>query len=244
VICLVVETATSTVAAAVAAEGEVLALAERPAERHHVELLHPMILEVCAKADVSIRQLEAVGVDVGPGLFTGIRVGVSAVKGLCLASGLPAVGVTSLAVLEHGARADLPSSPGTVVPVVDLRRGEVAWSVRSGIGWGRPEQLVETLEEAGLGEQRVTFTGGGAIRYQSVLSESVATGGQRRHLGWSLVSKGSGSPSVASLAMLALGELEAGRSLDAAQLEPCYLREADARINWSTRHDGPDRGGS
>lgn len=237
--CLAIETATGTVGVALASgSGEPVAVT-LAAERHHVELLHPAIEKACAEAGVALSEIDGVGVDVGPGLFTGIRVGVAAAKGIALALGLPAVGVTSLAVLAHACEARATDAGAAAVPVVDLRRGEVAWQGPAGISWGKPEDLVAELAGAGWQTSRVLFAGDGAIRYASFLEGSAEAPGT-----WSVAGEELAFPPVGSLARLATLALDAGKGVDAAHLEPCYLREADARINWTTRHDGPLGGGA
>ena len=74
------------------------------------------------------RDLDGVAVDIGPGLFTGLRVGLATARTIATARGIPAVGVTSLEALAHPHR----RRPGTLVPVVDARRGEVYWAASEG----------------------------------------------------------------------------------------------------------------
>ena len=120
---LAIETATIEVGVAIGNEtGPLATLTARPGRRQ-AETLHPAIEDVCRTARVSFAELDAVAVDIGPGLFTGLRVGVAAAKALAAGLGLQLVTVTSLEVL--GA-ASAPR-PGMVVPVIDMRRGEVAW---------------------------------------------------------------------------------------------------------------------
>jgi tRNA threonylcarbamoyladenosine biosynthesis protein TsaB len=237
---LAIESATGAVGVAVSEDGRVVAELTVHTARRHVELLHPAIEEVCSLAGVRLGDLAAVGVDVGPGLFTGIRVGVSAAKAIALALDLPAVGVTSLEALEAAARAVVPAD-GVVVPVVDLRRGEVGWSVGGQVGWGRPERLVEQLAAApGGGEgpaAPVVLAGDGALRYRELFEARPGGAASWRVAGTLLA-----TPPVACVAVLACAALSEGREVDAARLAPCYLREADARINWTTRHDRPQEG--
>lgn len=225
---LALESATGSVAAALADEEGVLCEVTVRSARRHVELLHPAVNEVLALADVELSSLDAVAADVGPGLFTGIRVGVSAAKAMAASLDLPVVGVTSLAILEH-ACLETGAAPGSVVPVVDLRRGEVAWQREGTVGFGPPAKL---LEELG-GAEGLVLAGGGALAHPELLARpSWRAAGEL--LAW---------PPVASLAVLAVAAFRAGQAVAPAQLQPCYLREADARINWTTRHDPPSRRG-
>ncbi len=230
---LAIETASGSVGVAlVGGSGEVLAEVSEPAERHHVEVLHPAIEAVCARAGLALPDVDAVGVDVGPGLFTGIRVGVAAAKGIAMALGCPAVGVTSLEAI--GAAAEPLAGGREIVPVVDLRRGEVAWLLSGSLGWGTAEELAGRLTAGNADE--VVFAGDGALRYAEML-------GPPDRPGWRVLGQELASAPVSSVAALCLASIDKGLGADAVDLEPCYLREADARINWTTRHDGPaDRG--
>ena len=224
---LAIETSGRDVAAAVTDETGPIASGSVRSRRRHAELLHPLMSQVCEQAGIPLAGLDAVAVDVGPGLFTGIRVGVAAAKGLATALGIPVVSLTSLDILraacESAGRGHL-----VAVPVVDLRRGEIAWSLPGEVvDFGTPEQLAGLLPTVG---GPLVLVGDGALRYASVLSPEQATAVAGVELA---------SPPVASLAVLAVEELRAGRVIDPIVVLPVYLREADARINWTTRHDAP-----
>ncbi|MCL4422433.1 MAG: tRNA (adenosine(37)-N6)-threonylcarbamoyltransferase complex dimerization subunit type 1 TsaB, partial [Actinobacteria bacterium] len=136
VLVLALETATAQVGAALADEDGTIASSRLARGRRHVETLHLAVSELCGHAGVSLAELGAVVADVGPGLFTGLRVGIGAAKAMAQALEVPVVGVLSLEVLAE-AVLSMPvprcSDPerGTmqaeldVVAVVDARRGEV-----------------------------------------------------------------------------------------------------------------------
>ncbi len=154
---LAVESATELAGVALADEAGVLATATVSRGRHHAESIAPAIEFVCRRAGVALSALDAVGVDVGPGLFTGLRVGVGTAKALAFALDRPLVTVGSLEVLAH-AVATAGVAPGTlVVPVVDARRGEVfvgrLRATAGGVAWEEgetrrtPEALAAELSE-------------------------------------------------------------------------------------------------
>lgn len=93
-------------------------------ERGHAEALMPMVLATMAKARVGFGDLDAVAVTVGPGAFTGIRVGLAAARGISLAAGLPCLGVGTLEAVAAAVPAEQRSG-GSVLAVIDTRRGDV-----------------------------------------------------------------------------------------------------------------------
>lgn len=222
---LAVETATIEVGVAIGDEsGPLATLTARPGRRQ-VETLHPAIEDVCRIASSSLEEIDALAVDIGPGLFTGLRVGVAAVKALAGALGLPVVTATSLEVLQ----AACPSAAGVVVPVLDMRRGEVAWLMPgrapSAFRVGSPAELADEL--SGLADP-VLLVGDGALRHREQLG--VTGGPWLRFAGAELA-----APPVASLVVLAIAAMLKGSFSDAAEVRPVYGREADARINWASR---------
>jgi tRNA threonylcarbamoyladenosine biosynthesis protein TsaB len=233
VIVLAVESATELAGVALADEAGVLATATVSRGRHHAESIAPAIQFVCRRVGVSLSALDAVGVDVGPGLFTGLRVGVGTAKALAFALGCPLVGVGSLEVLAQ-AVATSGAGPGAlVVPVVDARRGEVfAARLRTtgnGLSWEgsevrrSPEALAAEL--AHLHEPFV-LVGDGASRYRSILGAIP---------GAVVAGPTFDFPPPGVLATMTLSRAAAGEGHDSAAVLPRYLRDADTRINWETR---------
>lgn len=220
---LAIETATPACAVGLAtADREITAVLDDA--RHHTESLVPGLAEVLARAGLTARDVDRVVVDRGPGLFTGLRVGVATALGLCLATGAELVGVTSLELLAQGARR--AGVRGALVACVDGRRGEVfvqAFDLDDEVR-ARDEPAVATpaaVAERWAG-RGVTLTGDGVTRYEEVLlrSEGVVVFDQRVP-----------PPREA----LALGATRA----PSATLTPLYLREADAVANFATRTRRP-----
>ncbi|MGO8874192.1 MAG: tRNA (adenosine(37)-N6)-threonylcarbamoyltransferase complex dimerization subunit type 1 TsaB [Acidimicrobiales bacterium] len=237
---LAIETATSAAAAALADENGLSAAVELRAGRRHAELLHVAIDTMLHETGITLSDVGGIAVDVGPGLFTGIRVGVAAAKGFAMALGVPVVGLTSLRILQLGCEA---AGQSGAVGVVDLRRGELAWCLPSSspdalaARHGPPEDLIADLS-AYLGGRDgpgpLLLAGDGALRSATALS--AALGERIRFAGRQLA-----VPPVASLALQAVAELADGGGLDPVEVAPVYLRDADVRINWTTRHGAPGR---
>ena len=130
-----IETATETVGVAVRTPAGVQAEFALTGRRRHVETLTPALEHLLAQVGLGPSDVGVVAVDLGPGLFTGLRVGVAAAKGLAQSLGIGVIGATSLDVLTAGA--GRAGHRGLVLACVDARRGEVFASVRElgGTGW-------------------------------------------------------------------------------------------------------------
>jgi len=242
VLVLAVETATDVAGVALADGSGVLATAALWRGRRHAETVAPAIEFVCARAGVALRELEAIVVDEGPGLFTGLRVGVSTAKALAYALEVPVVPVGSLHVLAAAAALWGAPAGQVVVPVVDARRGEVFWgrfrvhgeqrvpgapltvpAAEGPVTLARPEEVAAGLRELAGGEP-VRVLGDGARRYAELLGAVP---------GVQIV--GGSAPPVEVLAQLGAAAAAVGAGVDAAFVVPRYLRQADARINWEQR---------
>ena len=100
-IILAIDTSTDAVSVAINNSKQLLASAHVTSDRRHAELLAPMISSVCTQADVSMREVDVVAVDIGPGLFTGMRVGIASAKTIAQVLDVPIVGVSSLDILAR-----------------------------------------------------------------------------------------------------------------------------------------------
>lgn len=227
-----IESATLQVGCAIGGHEGVLASFHASRRRQHVEMLAPAIEFVCARAGVKLADLGAIAVDVGPGLFSGLRVGVTTAKTLAQALRVPMVGVTSLDLLAFPVR----YSSRLIVAIVDARRGEVYWSTYRQVPGGiqrlsdyrlsRPAEVRSELVATG---EDYLMVGDGPLRYPEL------TGGSVRD---EVASVFGSRPSAAALVELAHPQAVREEFVSASDLAPLYLRRTDAEINWDRRHEG------
>ncbi|MCU1399953.1 MAG: peptidase family protein [Acidimicrobiales bacterium] len=226
-ITLGIETATHVVSVALGGDDGVLGMVEINQGRRHAETLAPAIEFVCRHAQVAIGDIAAIGVDVGPGLFTGMRVGIASARAMAHALQVPVVGVSSLDLLAHPLR----HIPKVIAGVIDARKGEIfyAFYLPTTDGVQRvTEPRVGSVDDFNADVmargQDVLAVGDGAFRYRDELGVGVEVADLAH-------------PSVASLVTLARARVLRSdlEPLRAEDVQPMYLRAPDAQINWSTR---------
>jgi tRNA threonylcarbamoyladenosine biosynthesis protein TsaB len=212
---LALDCATIACSAAVWRDGEVVARRLRPGRRGHAEVLMPMVQDVMAEADLAYDALDAIAATVGPGTFTGLRIGLAAARGLALAAGLPLVGVTTLEAIAHG----VPESARagrTVLVVLDARRGQVyAQAFGPDLApRGEPAALAPGVAAALVDDaDKVLLAGDGVDLVRPRLVGDIA------------VAPGDGLPDAAVVAALAARRA----AVPASRVAPLYLRAPDAR---------------
>ena len=252
-IVLGIDTATDVVSVAVVDGEVVLAASELRSERRHAEDVTPMIDFVVKRAGLGLNELAAVAVNVGPGLFTGMRVGIASAQALAYALSLPLVGVDGLAAMAAAVPAATASHVDIVVPTIDARRSEVAWAThRVNSGGAQVRADMTRVDAARVGSiedllvaireraQNCLFVGDFAYRHRDdimaalgVQSWTVAFGDDS--LNW---------PHAKQVALLAHAQLLRSDAHEhvtrdhisgVPTVAAMYLREADAEINWSQR---------
>ena len=206
-VVLGLDTCLDACSAAVVEGGRTLARAAEPMSRGHQERLAPLAEMVVAQAGLAFNRIARVGVTVGPGSFTGLRVGLAFAKGLGQALDIPVVGVGTLTALAYGL-------PGLAVAAIDARRGQVYLQIfEAGSPLTPPEAL--SLEAAFACLAEVV----GASPFALVGS------------GAALIAPSAPNASVVSPAWAdpaAVARIAAGR--DATPPRPLYLRAPDARL--------------
>ena len=166
-----IETATKNCSISIAKDGETIVCNEIAEEGYsHAERLHVFIEESIAAAGISFKDLVAIAVSQGPGSYTGLRIGVSAAKGLCFALGIPLIAVDTLQSLA--AQATIEN--GFIVPMLDARRMEVYSAVFSNDLESKRNILAEVITENSFQEynENLYFVGDCADKCKEVLTKS------------------------------------------------------------------------
>ncbi|OHV73192.1 tRNA (adenosine(37)-N6)-threonylcarbamoyltransferase complex dimerization subunit type 1 TsaB [Ensifer sp. LCM 4579] len=189
----------------------VLARAQEDIGRGHAERLMAFVDEALGASARRLEDIDRIAVTVGPGSFTGIRVGVAAARGLALALGKPAVGVTTLHAVAESARKADPGRP--VLAVIDAKRDEVY--AQSFDALGQPETAAEVLP-VGLARER--FSG-----FDGLVC------GSATHLVAGSEMAGEASRKADMIDIAVVARLGAAADPASAKPKPLYLRGADAK---------------
>ena len=213
---LSIETATDVCSVALTDNQKVLALQELYIPRSHASRLAVLIEEVFSQSDFNKNELDAVAVSMGPGSYTGLRIGVSTAKGICYALDIPLVAVNTLEAMAIRARAAY-SGYNYYVPMLDARRMEVYTYVAGESGEMKEPTEAVILDEFSfrsiLNKGRTLFVGDGAQKASTVL----------KHPNAYFIS--TLSPSALEVAKLALPKLREAAAEDLAGFEPYYLKD-------------------
>jgi len=208
-----IETATKNCSVSLANKGKTIALKElNRGEYSHAEKLHEFINYVIKEADIKLSELEAVAVSKGPGSYTGLRIGVSAAKGLCFALDIPLISVNTLQALALST--NIPE--GIIIPLLDARRMEVY----SGVFNSKNEELrkvqAEIISEESfnnyLDKQKVYLVGDGVEKCKGVITNKNAIFVDDKF------------PSAKEMSSLSFEKYKKNDIEDVAYFEPFYLK--------------------
>jgi len=208
-----IETATKNCSISIAKDGETIVCNEIAEEGYsHAERLHVFIEESIAAAGISFKDLVAIAVSQGPGSYTGLRIGVSAAKGLCFALGIPLIAVDTLQSLA--AQATIEN--GLIIPMLDARRMEVYSAVFSSDLESQRNILAEVITEDSFQEYNETlyFVGDCADKCKEVLSKSNF-----------VFLEGIKYPSANQMSALSYQKYLKEDFVDVAYFEPYYLKD-------------------
>jgi tRNA threonylcarbamoyladenosine biosynthesis protein TsaB len=208
------DTATKNCSVSISKLGQVVAFEELNSEGYsHGEKLHVFIENVMEQAKIEFSDLAAVCVGKGPGSYTGLRIGVSAAKGICFALDIPLISLETLAVLASA----VSVTAGVVVPMLDARRLEVFSKVYDFKGQELRDTEAQVIDASSFSEYltqgKVTFLGDGAEKCKTLIQHKNA------------VFVDDCFPSAKDMATLSYDKFLANQFEDVAYFEPYYLKD-------------------
>ncbi|WP_452601057.1 tRNA (adenosine(37)-N6)-threonylcarbamoyltransferase complex dimerization subunit type 1 TsaB [Pontimicrobium sp. MEBiC06410] len=211
---LSIETATTNCSVSLSKEGETLLLKEDYNTNYsHAEQLHVFIENILKVSKINRSQLDAIAVSKGPGSYTGLRIGVSAAKGLCFALNIPLISVSTLEALAN----QVNITNGVIVPMLDARRMEVYSAVFSSSFEQKREIEAQILDENSflnyLNSQKVYFIGNGVEKTKGLIQHENAVFIEGK------------LPSAEQMSTLAYNKYKKNDIEDVAYFEPYYLKD-------------------
>jgi len=207
------ETATKNCSVGLAQNGLTIAIKEFAGEGYtHAEKLHVFIEDVLKEAKLAFSDLNAIAVSMGPGSYTGLRIGVSAAKGLCYALTIPLIAIDTLELLAR----KITINGGVIIPMIDARRMESYTAVFD----AGHNKIRETKAEV-IGDDffddiagTIHLVGDGAAKYHEVLPA-----------GKFIYHEDAIYPSAAEMAALSFNKYKISDTVDVAYFEPFYLKD-------------------
>ncbi|HBI80686.1 MAG TPA: tRNA (adenosine(37)-N6)-threonylcarbamoyltransferase complex dimerization subunit type 1 TsaB [Bacteroidales bacterium] len=216
---LCIETGTTVCSVAIGDENGLLGDREVSDPRAHSTQLPLLISELLHSSKLSVKQLDAVAVNKGPGSYTGLRIGVSMAKGICYSAGIPLIGIGSLHSMAVGfiLSDSSISAEALLCPMIDARRMEVYSALFNTLGEPISDVKALVIEENSFNEylehQKVFFFGDGSVKCKNVITNQNAIFIERFE------------PSARFMLPLALKAYINEEFDDTAYFEPFYLKD-------------------
>ena len=219
---LCIETGTDICSVGIARDGELMSLRESDQGRDHAKQVAVFVDELLRETGVKPDELDAVAVGMGPGSYTGLRIGVSFAKGLCYGLNIPLLAVGSLEALTDVAIKDYEAGiiqvegwdEALLCPMVDARRMEVYTQIFNSRCESQSEVSAEIITEDSFSQWRakgkLVIFGNGAAKCQEMLPDAIYI---------------DVAPSARGLTRIAHQLFEAGKTEDIAYFEPFYLKD-------------------
>lgn len=208
-----IETATKNCSVSIAKDGKTIICKEIAEQGYsHAEKLHVFISEVLKEAKIDFSDLTAIAVSQGPGSYTGLRIGVSAAKGLCYALNIPLIAVDTMEILASA----ISVENGVIVPMIDARRMEVYSAIFSLDKSKIRDTKAEIIDEESFSEitETIHFVGDGALKCQEILNSDKFVYHPEIIF-----------PSAEQMSVLSFEKYKKSDTVDVAYFEPFYLKD-------------------
>jgi tRNA threonylcarbamoyladenosine biosynthesis protein TsaB len=211
-----IESSSTNCSISLSQNGKVISLKEQNDEKYsHSTKLHSFIEQVLIDAKINIKQLSAVAVSKGPGSYTGLRIGVTAGKGLCYALGIPLISLSTLLILAKQIKL---KNDGLIIPLIDARRNEVYSSVYDFSYNKIRKEMPEIIDENSFGnlasENKLYFIGNGQEKCKRLIKNNSNL----------IFSNINSLPSSNEMALLSFEKFKNSKFEDIAYFEPEYLK--------------------
>ena len=200
-------------------------------KKKHSSILVPTIKNLLKTIGLKIEEINGIAVSMGPGSFTGLRIGLCVAKGLCYARSLPLLGIPTLDAMAF----PLKEIPYLICPVLESKKDEIYDVVfRGGVSLHRVmdykcEDIQSLLARLSPLKEKIIFSGDGIKKYRDIIKEKIGKDALFIDLHLNL-------PMATSIAFLGLSKLKKGEEDDISTLSPFYLRKSEAEIIWEKKY--------
>ncbi len=170
---LLIETGTEVCSVAIAGDGAILSIRENHEGRMHAQNIAVYAEELLTELNIKCSDLSAVALSIGPGSYTGLRIGSSFAKGLCYSEGIPLIGISSLHSLVEGYISNHSQSDMVLAPMIDARRMEVFTQLFNDKGEAISEITAEIVDENSFSdykESEIAIFGSGAEKCKDIIN--------------------------------------------------------------------------
>lgn len=200
-------------------------------KKKHSSILVPAIEDLLKMIDLKMEEINGIAVSVGPGSFTGLRVGLAVAKGLSYTCSLPLLGITTLDAMAF----PLKEIPYLICPLLESKKDEIYDAVfRGGDDLHRVmdykcEDIQSLLARLSPLKEKIIFLGDGIKKYREIIKEKIGKDVL-------FVDSQLNLPVATSIAFLGLNKLKKGEEDDVSTLSPFYLRKSGAEIIWEKKY--------
>ena len=200
-------------------------------KKKHSSILVPAIKNLLKTIDLKMEEINGIAVSIGPGSFTGLRIGLSVAKGLCYARSLPLLGIPTLDAMAFF----LKEIPYLICPVLEAKKDEIYDVVFRGgdslhrITDYKCEDIHNLLTRLSLLREKIIFLGDGIKKYRDIIKEKIGKDAL-------FIDSQLNLPVSSNIAFLGLKKLKEGEEDDISKLSPFYLRKSAAEIIWEKKY--------
>ena len=200
-------------------------------KKKHSSILVPAIKDLLKTMDLKTEEINGIAISIGPGSFTGLRIGLCVAKGLCYARSLPLLGITTLDAMAF----PLKEIPYLICPVLESKKDEIYDVVfRGGDSLHRVmdykcEDIQSLLVRLSPLKEKIIFLGDGIKKYRDIIKEKIGKDAL-------FIDSQLNLPVATSIAFLGLNKLKKGEKDDISTITPFYLRKSQAEIIWEKKY--------